>query len=391
MAKSFLRLLGLALALFIHSALADDLQDIRARGVLRHLGIPYANFVTGSGDGLDVEIVQRFARHLGVRYEFVESTWPTVLGDLTGKEYSFKPSIRETGSRPVRGDIVATGLTILPARKQIIDYSDPTFPSAVWLLARADSGITPITPSGNLERDIKATKAVMKRGATFVADNSCLDPTLYGLEGKGLKLKRFVLGRTVINDIVPAMLKRESDMTLLDVPDVLLALELHRSRWLGQLFGRARRQAREQAAAMLEQVGLSDCLQRYPAELSGGMQQRLAIAQSLVRAPQVLLLDEPFGALDPGIRADMQLLIQRIWRETGVTVFMITHDLSEGFKLGTRLLVFDRPRHDPQAPQAFGATITYDIPLRNRRAGDLPPDLAERIAAREPTREESTP
>jgi NitT/TauT family transport system ATP-binding protein len=178
-------------------------------------------------------------------------------------------------------------------------------------------------------------------------------------------------------------------LTVLD--NVLLTLELHRSRWLGRLFGRARRQAREQAAAMLEQVGLSDCLQRYPAELSGGMQQRLAIAQSLVRAPQVLLLDEPFGALDPGIRADMQLLIQRIWRETGVTVFMITHDLSEGFKLGTRLLVFDRPRHDPQAPQAFGATITYDIPLRNRRPGDLPPDLAERIAAREPTREESTP
>jgi ABC-type amino acid transport substrate-binding protein len=231
MAKSFLRLLGLALALFIHSALADDLQDIRARGVLRHLGIPYANFVTGSGDGLDVEIVQRFARHLGVRYEFVESTWPTVLSDLTGKEYSFKPSIRETGSRPVRGDIVATGLTILPARKQIIDYSDPTFPSAVWLLARADSGITPITPSGNLERDIKATKAVMKRGATFVADNSCLDPTLYGLEGKGLKLKRFILGAGNVNEVVPAMLKNESDMTLLDVPDVLLAME----RWSGRV------------------------------------------------------------------------------------------------------------------------------------------------------------
>ncbi|MFO1420896.1 MAG: ABC transporter ATP-binding protein, partial [Candidatus Competibacteraceae bacterium] len=98
-----------------------------------------------------------------------------------------------------------------------------------------------------------------------------------------------------------------------------------------------------------------------------------------------------FGALDPGIRADMHVLIHRIWRETGVTVFMITHDLSEGFKLGTRLLVFDKPRHDPQAPQAFGATITYDIPLRNRRPGDLPPDLVARIAASEPTREESTP
>ena len=173
--------------------------------------------------------------------------------------------------------------------------------------------------------------------------------------------------------------------------NVLLALELHRSRWLGRLFGVARRRAREQAAAMLDEVGLSDCLDRYPAELSGGMQQRLAIAQSLVRAPKVLLLDEPFGALDPGIRADMHVLIHRIWRETGVTVFMITHDLSEGFKLGTRLLVFDKPRHDPQAPQAFGATITYDIPLRNRRPGDLPPDLVARIAASEPTREESTP
>ena len=61
--------LALALALLTHCAFADDLQDIRERGVLRHLGVPYANFVTGSGDGMDVEIVQLFARHLGVRYE----------------------------------------------------------------------------------------------------------------------------------------------------------------------------------------------------------------------------------------------------------------------------------------------------------------------------------
>ena len=84
MAPFFRRWLALALALLAHCAFADDLQDIRTRGVLRHLGVPYANFVTGSGDGMDVEIVQLFARHLGVRYEFVPSTWGDVIGDLTG-------------------------------------------------------------------------------------------------------------------------------------------------------------------------------------------------------------------------------------------------------------------------------------------------------------------
>ncbi len=214
----------------VNSACANDLKEIRERGVLRHLGVPYANFVTGSGDGLDVEIVQLFARHLGVRYEFVQSTWGDVIGDLTGKEIRFKPTVQTIGSRPVRGDIIANGMTILPSRQKVLDFSDPTFPSAVWLLARPDAQAKPIKPSGDREFDIKATKAVMKTGTTFVMDNSCLDPTLYDLEGKGLKLKRFT-GSTVINDIVPAMLKRESDMTLLDVPDVLLALEL----WPGQI------------------------------------------------------------------------------------------------------------------------------------------------------------
>jgi len=230
MAPFFRRWLALALALLTHCAFADDLQDIRARGVLRHLGVPYANFVTGSGDGMDVEIVQLFARHLGVRYEFVPSTWGDVIGDLTGKEVRFKPTYREVGTRPVRGDIIANGLTILPPRKRVIDYSDPTFPSAVWLLARPEAGVRPIKPSGNREQDIKTTKAMLKLGTTFVMDNSCLDPTLYDLEGKGLKLKRFT-GSTNLNDIVPALLKHESDMTLLDVPDVMVAME----RWSGQV------------------------------------------------------------------------------------------------------------------------------------------------------------
>ena len=145
--------------------------------------------------------------------------------------------------------------------------------------------------------------------------------------------------------------------------NVMLARELETSRLLGKLFGSSRTAARKEALQMLDMVGLSHALDKYPHELSGGMQQRLAIAQSLLRKPAVLLLDEPFGALDPGIRADMHKLVLDLWREHQLTVFMITHDLKEGFYLGTRLWVFDKVRHDPQAPGAYGARITYDIPV----------------------------
>jgi len=145
--------------------------------------------------------------------------------------------------------------------------------------------------------------------------------------------------------------------------NVMLGLELKGARLTGHLFGAARRRAREQAHQMLASVGLDQALDKYPSELSGGMQQRLALAQSLVMHPRILLLDEPFGALDPGIRRDMHRLVLDLWTRNDLTVLMITHDLKEGFYLGTRLLVFDKLRHDPQAPDRYGAGITYDLPV----------------------------
>jgi NitT/TauT family transport system ATP-binding protein len=143
-----------------------------------------------------------------------------------------------------------------------------------------------------------------------------------------------------------------------------------RSPVLARLFGKRRRIAEAAAEAMLVKIGLTHASHRYPAQLSGGMQQRLAIAQALMKRPKILLLDEPFGALDPGIRADMQTLLLSIWEETGMTIFMVTHDISEAFRLGTRLVVFDKVRHDPQHPSAYGATITYDLALRSGAALD---------------------
>ena len=154
--------------------------------------------------------------------------------------------------------------------------------------------------------------------------------------------------------------------------NVLLGLECAGAPFTARLFGARRRAAVARAMEMLEAVGLEHSGAAYPAQLSGGMQQRLAIAQALVKHPRILLLDEPFGALDPGIRLDMHGLIDRLWREQGLTIVMVTHDIQEAFKLGTRLLAFDKRRHDSQAPDRFGSTATYDITLeRNARAARI--------------------
>lgn len=145
--------------------------------------------------------------------------------------------------------------------------------------------------------------------------------------------------------------------------NLLLTVGLKSSPLLGRVFGAAQRYAKTEAHEMLARVGLADRADLYPSQLSGGMQQRLAIAQALMNKPRVLLLDEPFGALDPGIRAEMHDLILELWREHDMTIFMVTHDISEAFKLGTRLIAFDKVRRDPHDASAYGATITYDLPL----------------------------
>lgn len=148
--------------------------------------------------------------------------------------------------------------------------------------------------------------------------------------------------------------------------NVLLGLELRDAPIAACFFGTKKRAATEKAQAMLDAVGLGSSGGKYPHELSGGMQQRLALAQSLIREPEILLLDEPFGALDPGIKADMHALLLQLWAEKKFTVFMVTHDIKEGFALATRVLVFDRVRIDPHEPDAYGAKISYDLPLSHK-------------------------
>lgn len=224
-------LLALGAMLATTMARADDLDDIKARGELRHLGIRYANFVTGAGDGFDVEVVQGFARHLGVKYTLVFTDFYSVMRDLLGKDVVRKgDEVTLEGDHPVRGDIIATGFTVLPWRQKAVIYSEPTFPSQVWLVARADSSHRPIGGSGSLSQDIADTRQIIGSQSLLVMEKTCLDPANYGLKNTGIDLRAYTRSSN-LNEMVPALLNGDAELTLLDVPDAMLDLQ----KWAGQI------------------------------------------------------------------------------------------------------------------------------------------------------------
>jgi len=217
------------------AASADDLAQIRQRGVLRHLGVPYAHFVrqTAKGvDGLDVEVMQRFADHLGVAYEWVETSWSTVFRDLTGQqvERTADGGVKVSGQTEVRGDMIANGLTVLPWREKVVNYSSPTFPTGVWLIARADSPIKPIDPSGDIQTDIQRVKGLLAGRSVLTMNNTCLDPRLYDLASTRADI-RYHTASESLNDIAPAVIDGAAEATLLDIPDALVALQ----QWPGDI------------------------------------------------------------------------------------------------------------------------------------------------------------
>ncbi len=99
--------------------------------------------------------------------------------------------------------------------------------------------------------------------------------------------------------------------------------------------------AEREALNWIKMVGLSGFADHYPSQLSGGMKQRVAIARALANKPRMLLMDEPFGALDAQTRATMQSYLQQIWQNVDVTILFITHDLDEAIYLADRILVLD--------------------------------------------------
>jgi sulfonate transport system ATP-binding protein len=123
------------------------------------------------------------------------------------------------------------------------------------------------------------------------------------------------------------------------------------------------RGAREDARAVLAEVGLLERANDWPAQLSGGQRQRVALARALVHRPQLLLLDEPLGALDALTRIEMHALIERLWREHRFTALLVTHDVHEAVALGDRILLIEEGRI------ALDQPVPLDRPRARASAG----------------------
>ena len=129
---------------------------------------------------------------------------------------------------------------------------------------------------------------------------------------------------------------------------------------------------RELVADALESVGLADAAGAYPWQLSGGMQQRVAIARALAYEPDVLLMDEPFAAVDAQTRADLEDLVRGLWRERGITVLFVTHDIDEAVYLGERVLVLSA------SPTVVQEQLKVDLPAeRDQLHTRVAPRFAE--------------
>lgn len=152
-----------------------------------------------------------------------------------------------------------------------------------------------------------------------------------------------------------------------------------------RLRGISRSERRDRACEWVKKVGLEGSEDKYPAELSGGMQQRVALAATLVLHPRILLMDEPFGALDPGIRLRMQELLVQLWKEQEATVFLVTHSVEEAVYLGDRIFVMasrpgrlveilkvPRPFEPPEESRRKSWFIDFSQALLRRLEQDQP-------------------
>jgi ABC-type nitrate/sulfonate/bicarbonate transport system ATPase subunit len=135
------------------------------------------------------------------------------------------------------------------------------------------------------------------------------------------------------------------------------------------------KERRERAREWIAKVGLDvdrDAL-KYPNQLSGGMRQRVAIARTLILSPRIILMDEPFGALDPTTRLNMQELLVDLWREAQATVFFVTHSIEEAVYLGDRVYVFS------SAPGTILREMTLPAPHLPPKEMQRQPEFVERV------------
>lgn len=240
----------------------------------------------------------------------------------------------------------------------------------------------------NLGSTLEVRNVTKRYGQKLVLDNISLEMkqgeicSLVGPSGCGKStLLRLVLGQespttgSIIIDgqpagypdpsrgIVPQNYSLRPDLTV--IGNVMLGKQLSMGfieNW------KNRKGIREEVMYYLSQVRLADAADKFPYELSGGMKQRAAIAQALIMHPRILLMDEPFGALDSEVRERLQIFLLEMWDKFKMTILFITHDLEEAVFIGTRVTVLsqhysEEEGKEPTPLEKRGARITFNYQL----------------------------
>lgn len=158
------------------------------------------------------------------------------------------------------------------------------------------------------------------------------------------------------------------------IENVALGLDLEEFSLLGRWFRpfayrNARRRQLAEAMRYLERVELARHARKFPFQLSGGMRQRVAIAQALIMKPRILLMDEPFGALDPAVRSELQLMMLQTHRDEKNTIFFVSHDIEEAAFLATRIICLSP--YAPDGTRLPGSRVLIDTPVRLPRTPDV--------------------
>lgn len=186
--------------------------------------------------------------------------------------------------------------------------------------------------------------AVPSRHTTvFVGSSGCGKTTLLRMVNRMVEPSsgRVLIADADIADADPVELRRSTGYVLQQGGLLPHRTVLDNVATVAVLNGMPKREARARATEMLERVGLDPALgKRYPAQLSGGQQQRVGVARALAPEPNILLMDEPFGAVDPIVRRELQGELLRLQRELGKTILFVTHDIDEAFLLGDEVVVF---------------------------------------------------
>lgn len=185
----------------------------------------------------------------------------------------------------------------------------------------------------------------------FVGSSGCGKTTLLRMINRMVdpSAGRIVIDDEVVSEVDPVRLRRRIGYVMQNSGLLPHRTVIDNVATVPMLTGVNKKQARADALTLLDTVGLDRALaNRYPSQLSGGQQQRVGVARGLAIDPNILLMDEPFGAVDPLVRAELQRELLRLQRDIAKTIVFVTHDIDEAFLLGDQVVILQKGGHIAQ-------------------------------------------